>query len=145
MSLNDEDLSQVSGIVIDAIQELILPRFDEHDRRFDAHDRRFDALAADMAEVKKDVGALKQDVTGLKEDARVLMSDTREVKNRLGSLEGRIKAMEADIKELYAMVAAQKSGHANGKLAKLSAEQKVLRMYEDLKLLARETGVTLPN
>jgi hypothetical protein len=30
------------------------------------------------------------------------------------------------------------------KFAKLSVEQKVLQMYEDVKLLANEAGVTLP-
>lgn len=149
MSLTDEDLTQVRGIVVDtvtnAIQELILPRFDEHDKRFDV-------LEADMAEVKKDVRVLKQDVTELKEDVRVLKedvrvlkSDMREVKDQLSSLDGRVEAMEADIKELYAMVAAQKPAYANSKLAKLSVEQRVLQMYEDVKLLAREAGVTLPH
>ncbi|GEM_PF-2192406 len=142
MSLTDEDLTQVRSIVVDtvttAIQELILPRFDEHDRRFDI-------LEADMIHVKEDIGVLKQDVAVLKEDVRVLKSDMREVKDRLGGLEGRVEAMEADIKELYAMVAAQKPEYSNSKLTKLSVEQKVLRMYEDVKLLAREAGVTLPN
>jgi hypothetical protein len=43
------------------------------------------------------------------------------------------------------MVVAQKPAYIDKKIAKLSVEQKVLRMYEDVKLLAQEAGVTLPN
>lgn len=128
MSLTDEDLSQVRSIVVEsavgAIQELVLPRFDEHDRRFQA---------------------LETDLRELKADAAVLKADMREVKNRLGRLEGRVEAVEADIKELYAMVSAQKSSYSDRKFTKLSFEQKVIQMYEDVKLLAREAGVTLPS
>lgn len=136
MSLTSEDLDQVRGVVVDvvtsAIQELVLPRFDEHDKRFEA-------LEADMAEVKEDVRILKDDVRTLKEDMR-------EVKDSLGRLEGRVEALEADIKELYAMVrTAQKPSYTDEQFAKLPFEQKILQMHEDVKLLAREAGVTLPS
>jgi chromosome segregation ATPase len=131
MRLTDEDLSQVRDVVVSAIQELMLPRFDEHDQRFDA--------------IEQDLRGVKDDVGGLKEDVRVLKTDMREVKNSLSRLEGRVEALEANIKELYAMVAVQKTTYMDKKFSKLSVEQKVLRMYEDVKLLAQETGVTLPN
>lgn len=123
MSLTDEDLSQVRGVVVDAIQELILPRFDEHDKRFEA-------IEADLREVKEDVRSLK--------------ADMHEVKDRLGHLEGRVEALEADVKELY-VIAKQHSTYADKNFRELSVEQKVLRMYEDVKLLAQEAGVTLPS
>lgn len=124
MSLTDEDLSQVRDVVVSAIQELVLPRFDEHDRRLQA-------IESDIRELKEDVGILK--------------ADMREVKDRLSHLEGRVEAIEADVKELYIMLKAQRPTYADKKFAKLSVEQKVLQMYEDVKLLAQEAGVTLPN
>jgi hypothetical protein len=54
-------------------------------------------------------------------------------------------SMEADIKELYTMVAAQKPTYGDKKFGKLSVEQKVLKMYEDVRLLAQEAGITLPS
>lgn len=124
MSLTEEDLSQVRDVVVSAIQELVLPRFDEHDKRFNA---------------------IERDIRELKEDVRVLKSGMREVKEHLGRLDGRIESLEADIKELYAMAKAQKPTYSDSKFARLSAEQKVLRMYENVKLLAQEMGITLPN
>jgi chromosome segregation ATPase len=138
MSLTEEDLSQVRDVVVSAIQELVLPRFDEYDKRFDA-------IEQDIRELKEDMRVLKQDVAELKEDVRILKTDMREVKDHLGRLDGRIEALEADVKELYAMIKAQKPTDSDSKFARLSAEQKVLRMYENLKLLAQELGVTLPN
>lgn len=150
MSLTSEDLDQVRGVVVDvvttAIQELVLPRFDEHDKRFEK-------LESDMTEVKEDVRILKEDVRVLKDDVRILKDDVhilkedmREAKDSLGRLEGRADALEADIKELYVMVrAGHQPSYTDKKFAKLSIDQKVLQMYEDVKLLAREAGVTLPS
>lgn len=139
MSLTDEDITQVRDVVVSAIEALVLPRFD--------------ALEADMAEVKEDIRELKEDVSVLKEDVRVLKEDVRmlktemrEVKEGLNRLDGRVEALEADIKELYRMTAeGPKRSVADQKFAKLSFDKKVLQMYEDVKLLAQEAGITLPN
>lgn len=138
MSLTDADIAQVRDVVVGAIEALVLPRFDEHDKRFDA-------LEADMTEVKEDVRVLKEDVRVLKEDVRVLKTDMREVKESLGRLEGRVEALEADIKELYRM-SAKLPGRSDSdrKFAILSFDKKVLQVYEDVKLLAQEAGITLP-
>lgn len=139
MSLTDEDITQVRDVVVSALQELILPRFDEHDQRFDA-------IEQDLRQVKEDVRVLKEDVAVLKEDVRVLKDDMREAKGSLSRLEDRVEALEADVKELYSMiVASTKSSNGDKKFAKLSIEQKVLQMYENVKLLAQEAGVTLPH
>lgn len=128
MSLTNDDLIQVRDIVVDAvttaIQTLIIPRLDEQDKRLEA---------------------IEEDIRGLKEDVRTLKAEMHDVKDSLDHLEGRLDALEADVKELYAMVSAQKPTYADRQFAKLPVEQKVLKMYEDVKLLAREAGVTLPN
>jgi archaellum component FlaC len=131
MSLTSEDIAQVRSVVIGAIETLVLPRFEDQDRRFDQQDERFDAVEGKLARMEADIKAVQIDM--------------RQVKSSLGWLEGHVEALEADIKELYVMVAAQKPAYTDKKIAKLSVEQKVLRMYEDVKLLAQEAGVTLPN
>jgi chromosome segregation ATPase len=128
MSLTAEDLSQVRDVVVDAIttaiQELILPRFDEHDKR--------------LAAIERDIRELKTEMR----DARIGLG---RIGGRLDSLEGRVESLEADIKELSAVVAAQGPSYTDKTFAKLSAEQKVPRIHENVKLLAREMGVTLPD
>ena len=132
MSLNEADIVLVRDVVVGAIETLVLPRFDEHDRRFET-------LEKDMAEVKEDVRVLKADVS-------VLKDDMREVKSTLHSLDGRVESLEADIKELYRMHKKAGSLPPHSKaFAKLSLEQKVLRAYEEVLLLAKEAGVTLPH
>lgn len=138
MSLTKEDLSQVRDVVVEAIQELILPRFDEHDKRLTA-------IEQDVRGLKEDVRVLKDDVRVLKDDVRVLKEQMREVGVSIGRIEGRLEAVEADIKELYDLLDTQKPSYADKQFAKLSVERKVLNMYEDVKLLAQEAGVALPN
>lgn len=118
MSLTKEDIDLVRGVVVEAIQSVVMPHFE--------------ILETDIADLKTDVHNLQQDM--------------RDVKGSLKSLDGRVEALESDVKELYAMVAASaKNSNTDKKFARLSVEQKVLKMYEDVKLLAHETGVTLPN
>lgn len=128
MTLTEDDLSQVRDVVASAIQELVLPRFDEHDRRFDQQDTPFEAFESRLAQLKADIKAVQIDM--------------RQVKSALGKVESRSEALEADIKELYAMVSAPPYTDRN--FGKLPVEQKILGMYGDFQLIAKEADVTLP-
>lgn len=124
--------------VVDALNEIVIPRFDEHDRRFDEHDRRFDAIEADVAELKTDVAELKVDVSELK-------NDMRSVKSTLISLDDRIQLLEADVKSIYYMIAdLQKQDKTSASFAKLPLEKKILKTYADVLAMAKEAGVSLP-
>jgi hypothetical protein len=107
MSLTEEDISQIRDVVVSAIQDLVLPRFDEHDRSLEALDNR-------LARLESNVKAVEIDM--------------RQVKGTLGKLEGYVEALHADVKELFAMVAAQKPSYIDKVFAKQSIEQKVLRI-----------------
>lgn len=138
MALDDNDKDWIRTTIVDALETVVLPRFDEHDRRFDEHDKRFDALEAD-------VRALKDDVRVLKDDVRVLKDDMRQVKTSLATLEGKVEALEADIKEVYLMQASlERSSKGDAKFAKLTLEKKLLRLNADLLATAKEAGIALP-
>jgi chromosome segregation ATPase len=131
MSLTKDDIDQVRDVVVSAIEALVIPRFDEHDKRFDALEKRFDSL-------EERVDALANDVVDLKKDMR-------EAKNHLANIEGRLEALEADIKELYGMVEKiQRHNGARKSFDKLSFEQKTIQVYEDIRALAQEAGIALP-
>lgn len=87
MALTQDDKKWIKGAitegVVDALNEIVLPRFDEHDKRFDAVEDRLDSL-------EEDVRVLKDDVRVLKEDVRTLKDDMRDVKERLGTVEWQI-------------------------------------------------------
>ena len=138
--------------VVDALNEIVIPRFDEHDkrfdehdRRFDEHDRRFDAIEADVAELKTDVAELKTDVAELKTDVGELKNDMRIVKSTLMSLDDRIQLLEADVKSIYYMISdLQKQDKPAANFAKLPLEKKILKTYADVLAMAKEAGVSLP-
>ena len=142
MTLTTDDKTWIKSAItegiVDALNEIVIPRFDEHDKRFDEHDKRFDALEADVAE-------LKTDVSGLKSDVRTLQSDMREVKATLHSLDDRVQLLEADVKEIYHMIAdLQKQKATTTGFAKLPLEKKLLKAYADIVAMAKEAGVSLP-
>ena len=142
MTLTTDDKTWIKSAItegiVDALNEIVIPRFDEHDKRFDEHDKRFDALEADVAE-------LKTDVSGLKSDVRSLQSDMREVKSILHSLDDRVQLLEVDVKEIYHMIAdLQKQNTTTAGFAKLPLEKKILKAYADIVAMAKEAGVSLP-
>ena len=142
MTLTTDDKTWIKSAItegiVDALNEIVIPRFDEHDKRFDEHDKRFDALEADVAE-------LKTDVSGLKSDVRTLQSDMREVKATLHSLDDRVQLLEADVKEIDHMIAdLQKQNTTTAGFAKLPLEKKILKAYADIVAMAKEAGVSLP-
>ena len=149
MTLTTDDKTWIKSAItegiVDALNEIVIPRFDEHDKRFDEHDKRFDALEADVAELKTDVVELKTDVSGLKSDVRSLQSDMREVKSILHSLDDRVQLLEVDVKEIYHMIAdLQKQNAVTTGFAKLPLEKKILKAYVDIVAMAKEAGVSLP-
>lgn len=88
MALTKEDRKDIRDIVrdtvIEAMEQLMLPRFDEQDERFDA--------------IEKDLAIVKEDMHTLKNDVQVLKGDMRQVKSTLYNLDGRAEALENDIK-----------------------------------------------
>ncbi|MFZ2544703.1 MAG: hypothetical protein WAW80_01880 [Candidatus Saccharimonadales bacterium] len=145
MTLDKNDINVMRDTIVDAIEQLVLPRFDENDKRFDALERDVADLKADVSELKTDVSGLKADVSELKTDVNILKDDMRDVKSTLSRLEGRIEALEADTKEIYYMLAdLQKATGLDRKFAKLSLEQKLFQLNIELLSTAKEAGIVLP-
>ena len=142
MSLTDEDLTKVNNLVVTAVTEaittLVIPRFDEHDKRFDRIEARLDNHDKRFDKIEERLGAIERDIADLKKDMR-------EVKNHVTTIEGRLEALEADIKELYGMI--EKIQQHNGdrtSFQKLPFEQKITQVYEDIRALAKEADIALP-
>jgi chromosome segregation ATPase len=145
MSLTGEDLSQVRDVVVEAIQAVVVPRFDALETDIAEIKADVAVLKEDVAVLKADVAVLKREMREVKDDVRTLKSDVREAKDSLDRLDGRVEALQADVKELYAMIKQQKPTYTDKYFDKLSIEQKILQTYTNLKTIAIEAGVTLPN
>ena len=142
MTLTKDDKIWIKDAITDgvvgALNDIVIPRFEENDKRFDA-------LESDVAELKSDVSGLKADVSELKDDVSSLKSDMRDVKATLHSLDDRVQLLESDVKEIYYMIAdLQKHNTTVKGFAKLPLEEKILKAYSDILMMAKEAGITLP-
>lgn len=118
MALTNDDKQWIKGAiadgVVEALETVVLPRFDEHGERLNriedrlgSVEKRLESLESDVCILKQDVSALKQDMHGVKiykKPNRTLVSKNFE---------------------------------------KLSTEDKITIMHEELLKIAKHENVTL--
>ena len=156
MALTNDDKQWIKGAiadgVVEALEAVVLPRFDEHDKRFDRIEARLDSVEEDVSGLKEDVSGLKDDVSSLKSEmcevkSRLngVESEMREVKDRLGRVEGELQALTNDIKEIYDVIYGKPNkSFMSASFAKMSSKEKLLIINEELLKIAKEAGVVLP-
>lgn len=132
MSLTQNDLDQIRTIVIEGVEAVTGPQFDE--------------LRHEIAGIKKDIVKIRADISTLKHDVSYLKSEVRLLNQKFDSLDGRVEALENDIKEIYAMLSQPKSADKDEQeFHKLSLEKKILLTYKNTIITAKEAGVNLPH
>lgn len=141
MALTNDDKQWIKGAiadgVVEALEAVVLPRFDEHDKRFDR-------IEARLGSVEKRLESLESDVCILKQDVSVLKQDIHGVKDRLDTLEWQVEALTNDIKEIYAVIYKKPNrALASKNFEKLSTEDKITIMHEELLKIAKHENVTL--
>lgn len=141
MALTNDDKQWIKGAiadgVVEALETVVLPRFDEHDKRFDRIEARLDSVEKRLESLESDVCILKQDVSALKQDMHG-------VKDRLDTLEWQVEALTNDIKEIYAVIYKKPNRTLVSKnFEKLSTEDKITIMHEELLKIAKHENVTL--
>ena len=141
MALTNDDKQWIKGAiadgVVEALEAVVLPRFDEHDKRFDRIEDRLGSVEKRLESLESDVCILKQDVSALKQDMHG-------VKDRLDTLERQVEALTNDIKEIYAVIYKKPNRTLVSKnFEKLSTEDKITIMHEELLKIAKHENVTL--
>ena len=141
MALTNDDKQWIKGAiadgVVEALETVVLPRFDEHDERFDR-------IEARLGSVEKKLESLESDVCILKQDVSVLKQDMHGVKDRLDKLEWQVEVLTNDIKEVYAVIYKKPNRALVSKnFEKLSTEDKITIMHEELLKIAKHENVTL--
>ena len=126
--MTNDDKQWIKGAiadgVVEALETVVLPRFDEHDKRFDRIEAR--------------LGLVEEDVSSLK-------SEMREVKDRLGRVEGELQALTNDIKEIYDVIYGKPNkSFMSASFAKMSSKEKLLLINEELLKMAKDAGIVLP-
>ena len=156
MALTNDDKQWIKGAiadgVVEALEAVVLPRFDEHDKRFDRIEARLDSVEEDVSGLKEDVSGLKDDASSLKSEMCEVKSrlngvenEMREVKERLGRVEGELQALTNDIKEIYDVIYGKPNkSFMSASFAKMSSKEKLLVINEELLKMAKDAGVVLP-
>lgn len=117
MALTNDDKQWIKGAIADGVVEVletvVLPRFDEHDKRFDRIEARLGLVEKRLESLESDVCILKQDVSALKQD-------------------------------MHAVIYKKPNRALVGKnFEKLSTEDKITIMHEELLKIAKHENVTL--
>lgn len=144
MTLTTADQTYIQNTIVQAIEQLVLPRFDAIDRDIVSMKADIAQLKADVQELKEDVRVLKLDVQELKDDVRILKDDMRVAKAQLTDMNGRLQALEADVKELYFMQKKkQNAALTDKKFAKLPLEAKIHIIDHEVVEMAKTAGIKL--
>ncbi|MGB3024123.1 MAG: hypothetical protein WBB39_04960 [Candidatus Saccharimonadales bacterium] len=131
MGLTTDDKTWIRGTIIEALEDVVLPRFDEHDKRFDDHDKRFDEHDKRFDDHDSQFREIREEL--------------RQIRAHQMTIEGRLEALENDIKELYKMISGRdNTSLVDKKFATLPPDQKLLIMHRELQATAKQLGVVLP-
>lgn len=142
MALTNDDKQWIKGAiadgVVEALETVVLPRFDEHGERFDRIEDR-------LGSVEKDVSSLKSEMYEVKSRLDRVEGGLHEVKDRLDRVEGELQALTNDIKEIYDVIYSKPNkALMSASFAKMSSKEKLLIINEELLKIAKEAGVVLP-
>ncbi len=139
MSLTKQDLVDIRGIVIDAIDTLVTPRFDRLEERMDKLELRMQALEERMDVLEKRMGTLEVN----QEEMNLRLT---RIEFGMGDIRGRLEAVENDIKALYRLVKKQAHPTIGSKTYRaLPDTKKILVLNTAITALARELDVHLPS
>ena len=83
MALTNDDKQWIKGAitdgVVEALESIVLPRFDEHDKRFDRIEKRLDSVESRLTSVESRLTALESDMRDVKAHLERLASNFLEI------------------------------------------------------------------
>jgi len=149
MALTNDDKQWIKGAiadgVVEALESVVLPRLDEHDKRFDRIEARLGSVEEDVSGLKEDTSSLKSEMYEVKSQLNGVEHELYGVKERLGRVEGELQALTNDIKEIYDVIYGKPNkSFMSASFAKMSSKEKLLLINEELLKMAKDAGVVLP-
>lgn len=149
MALTNDDKQWIKGAiadgVVEALEAVVLPRFDEHGERLNRIEARLGSVEEDVSGLKDDVSSLKSEMYEVKSRLDQVEGGLHEVKDRLDRVEGELQALTNDIKEIYDVIYSKPNkALMSASFAKMSSKEKLLIINEELLKIAKEAGVVLP-
>lgn len=162
MALTNDDRQWIKGAitdgVVEALETIVLPRLDEHDKRFDAIEKRLDSVEGRLDSVEGKLDAvegrldavegrldlIENRLTSVESRLTALESDMRDVKNHLERLDWQVEALTNDIREIYAAIYKKPNRTlVSESFRRLGDEDKIMIMHEELLKMAKKKNITL--
>lgn len=138
MSLTKQDLSDIRGVVVDAINEsfevLSVPRFDALEARMDRIELHMDSFEARLERQEKELRDFRDKVQVRFDQMDVQMQE----------LNAKITMLDEDVNTLYALLESYKTANPGQKaFTRLSIEKKLATLHTELHKTAKQAGIDL--
>jgi uncharacterized coiled-coil protein SlyX len=150
MSLTKSDIREVFN---EGFETLVAPRFDALESRMDGLESRMDGLESRMDGLESRMDGLESRMStqehatkGIREEMRAGFAT---VNKRIDELEDRfstqLSELEVDVRYLYKLVEGlQKFNNTSKDFTKQTIEQKIITLYKQVQVVAKDAGITLP-
>lgn len=145
MSLTKQDLSDIRGVVVDAINEsfevLSVPRFDALEARMDRIETRMDRIELRMDSFEARLERQEKELHDFRDKVQVRFD---QMDAQMQELNAKITMLDEDVKTLYALLESYKTVSSDQKaFTRLSIEKKLATLHTELHKTAKQAGIDL--
>ncbi len=155
MSLTDDDKqwikSAITDGVVDALNEIILPRFEAHDEKFeqiDAHfeqvDARFEQMDAHFEQVDARFEQIQHEVDGIHGELRQMRTELTDIRGIVEAIDSRLMGVESDVREIYDRIVVLEKKTSLSVNEQKELQRQLERLLSWAKKVSEKTGVPLP-
>ena len=124
--------------IVEALNEIVLPRFAEQDKKFESIDERLASIETRMSSVESRLDSVELRLTSIE-------TDVRDIKQITHTMNWQIEAMTNDIKELYDKIYKKPNRVLiDQQFSRLSDTDKVLVLNQEILKMAKKLNVELP-
>lgn len=149
MALTNDDKTWIKDAIVegvnDALELVVLPRFDAIQTQLDRHDKKFEIIDGRLTAIETRLDSVETRLDSVKSRLTSVETDIRDMKQSIHTMSWQIEAMMNDIKELYDAVY-KKPNRAliDRQFSKLSDTDKVLVLNQEILKMAKKLNVELP-
>ena len=131
--------------IVEALNEIVLPRFAEQDKKFESIDERLASIETRMSSVESRLDSVESRLDSVELRLTSIETDVRDIKQITHTMNWQIEAMTNDIKELYDKIYKKPNRVLiDQQFSRLSDTDKVLVLNQEILKMAKKLNVELP-
>lgn len=142
MSLTKDDLTAIRGIIVDAFEQLSVPRFDALEERMDRMETKMDGMEKRMDRMDGRMGSMEGHMAAQESTQRETNRRLDKIEAKLETIEDEIETLKNDVMALYELVG--KSAPTLDETFDISTnEQKLRTLHTYITRLAKQLNIQL--